>query len=145
MLHRFSDGPDGAYPYGSFIDENGMLYGTTSHGGTSGAGTVFSVRPTGEEMVLYRFGASGGSDDGMYPLAALTDVNGTLYGTTLDGGADDYGSVFGVTTTGKEKVLHSFGGGDDGANPYASLPQRKRKAVRHNLLWWRSRLRGPTR
>jgi uncharacterized repeat protein (TIGR03803 family) len=127
VLHRFSDGPDGAYPYGSLIDENGMLYGTTFHGGTSGAGTVFSVKLTGEEMVLYRFGASGGSDDGMYPLAALTDVNGTLYGTTLDGGADDYGSVFGVTTTGKENVLHSFGGGDDGANPYASLLNVKDK------------------
>jgi uncharacterized repeat protein (TIGR03803 family) len=126
VLHRFGDSSDGAYPYGNLINVNGMLYGTTFHGGVSGAGTVFSVKPTGAEKVLYRFGASSGFD-GLYPFAALTDVNGTMYGTTVDGGANDYGTVFGVTTTGKEKVLHSFGGGDDGANPYASLLDVKGK------------------
>ena len=126
VLHRFGDSADGAYPYGSLINVNGMLYGTTFHGGMGGAGTVFSVKPTGAEKVLYRFGASSGSD-GLYPFAALTDVNGTLYGTTVDGGASDYGTVFAVTTTGKAKLLHSFGGGDDGANPYASLLNVKDK------------------
>lgn len=120
VLHRFGGGSDGAYPYASLINVKGTLYGTTFHGGGfGGPGTVFSIKATGAEKVLYRFGASG--SDGLYPFAALTGVNGTLYGTTLDGGGSGYGTVFGITTAGKEKVLHSFGGGHDGANPYASL------------------------
>jgi uncharacterized repeat protein (TIGR03803 family) len=50
----------------------------------------------------------------------LIDVEGTMYGTTLHGGVSDYGTVFSVTTTGEEKVLHSFNG-FDGANPYSVL------------------------
>jgi uncharacterized repeat protein (TIGR03803 family) len=60
--------------------------------------------------------------DGAYPVAALVDVNGTLYGTTSAGG--DYyelGTIFSITTGGKEKVLHGFGSGTDGANPQARL------------------------
>jgi len=37
--------PDGYYPSGSLIDVHGTLYGTTSQGGSSGGGTVFSVDP----------------------------------------------------------------------------------------------------
>ena len=56
-------------------------------------------------------------------------MNGTLYGTTCEGGAYISGSgiglgtVFSITTTGTEKVLYSFGEGGpfDGANPCAGL------------------------
>ena len=62
---------------------------------------------------------------GYSPAAGLLDVNGTLYGTTQYGGAykDDYGggTVYSVTTAGKEKVLHSFGGPADGCQPNAGL------------------------
>src|ERR1700733_4262403 len=48
-------------------------------------GTVFSLDPaTGAENVLHTFGSNG---DGGKPGARLLDVNGTLYGTTLYGGA----------------------------------------------------------
>jgi uncharacterized repeat protein (TIGR03803 family) len=50
---------------------------------------------------------------------------GNLYGTTLGGGADGFGTVFHLTLTSggkwKETVLHSFASGDDGAGPMASL------------------------
>jgi len=51
----------------------------------------------------------------------MIDVGGTLYGTTIYGGAFQQGTVFSITTSGVEKVLHSFGSGNDGAFPVASL------------------------
>jgi uncharacterized repeat protein (TIGR03803 family) len=108
------------------INVDGTLYGTTTYGGTSkNDGTVYSITPSGGETVLHRF---GGGADGAGPLGALTDVNGTLYGTTQSGGGVGCGSygcgtVFSITASGKETVLHSFGGSGsgDGADPFAGL------------------------
>jgi uncharacterized repeat protein (TIGR03803 family) len=36
---------DGYYPRGGVILLNGNLYGTTSGGGSKGAGTVFEIKP----------------------------------------------------------------------------------------------------
>ncbi|MGA9943620.1 MAG: choice-of-anchor tandem repeat GloVer-containing protein, partial [Candidatus Cybelea sp.] len=88
-----------------------------------GCGTVYSVRPGGAEKVLYRF--SGGSD-GSDPDAALVEVGGVLYGTTANGGGSGCagsgcGTVYSISTTGAETVLHSFGGSPDGATPVAAL------------------------
>ena len=72
---------------------------------------------------LYSFGKrfSGGRE----PKAALIEVNGTLYGTTFAGGSTKCiggcGIVFMITPSGKETVVYRFRGGDDGANPSASL------------------------
>jgi uncharacterized repeat protein (TIGR03803 family) len=120
VLHSFAGTPDGAHSYAGLINVNGTLYGTTVHGGTDGDGTVFTITTSGAETVLYSF--KGGSGDGKYPTqAALLDVNGTLYGTTARGGTNSRGTVFSITTSGKETVLHSFGGSDDGALPYGGL------------------------
>lgn len=43
-----------------------------------------------------------------------------MYGTTFMGGARNVGSVFSVTKSGEEKVLHSFRAGS-GKNPVAGL------------------------
>jgi len=43
-----------------------------------------------------------------------------LYGTTYEGGADGDGTVFSITTSGVETVLHSFDE-TDGRNPTAGL------------------------
>ncbi|MFY9720745.1 MAG: choice-of-anchor tandem repeat GloVer-containing protein [Candidatus Cybelea sp.] len=48
-------------------------------------------------------------------------MRGKLYGTTTAGGAYKGGTVFSITPGGTEKVLHSFGNGDDGADPNAAL------------------------
>lgn len=71
----------------------------------------------GAYKVLHRFRGH----DGANATAGLIDVNGTLYGTTYRGGANRYGSIFSITTTGIEKTLYSFHRGRDGAYPYASL------------------------
>ncbi len=123
VLHSFTGGKDGEYPVAELIrDTAGNLYGTTSGGGAHGLGTVFKLDTAGTETVLYSF--AGGTTDGCDPYAGLLqDKVGNLYGTTYSCGASGVGTVFNVSKTGKETVLHSFAGyPTDGANPYlASL------------------------
>jgi uncharacterized repeat protein (TIGR03803 family) len=61
--------------------------------------------------------------DGDNPYASLiVDAQGNLYGTTMIDGAYGYGTVFKISPTGVETVLHSFTGtGGDGANPISPL------------------------
>ncbi|MGB6739345.1 MAG: choice-of-anchor tandem repeat GloVer-containing protein [Candidatus Cybelea sp.] len=59
--------------------------------------------------------------DGNEPAAGLIDVDGTLYGTTAWGGGYGHGAAFSITSSGTEKVLHSFGKGTDGYYPQAGL------------------------
>src|SRR5579863_10430842 len=58
MLHSFSSNNDGAHPESDLIAVNGVLYGTTTDGGTSSSkcscGTVFSIDSSGNEKVIYR-------------------------------------------------------------------------------------------
>jgi uncharacterized repeat protein (TIGR03803 family) len=124
VLHSFAGGADGANPYAGLIrDSVGNLYGTTLHGGTSSGGIAFRLDKLGNETVLYNFGAV--PTDGTEPMAGLIrDAStGNLYGTTYFGGASGaaQGTVFKLDTSGNETVLYSFSGGNDGANPSASL------------------------
>jgi uncharacterized repeat protein (TIGR03803 family) len=133
LIYSFRGGSkDGSYPVAALTNVNGVLYGTTSRGGgkgcevqsaVTGCGTVFSMTTSGSETVLYRF--QGGTTDGEYPDAALVDVDDTLYGTTPFGGITvcsvGCGTLFGVTTSGKETVLRQFGGSGNGANPKGAL------------------------
>lgn len=120
VLHSFGASRDGIYPVAGLIDVNGTFYGTTGGGGAKGDGTVFSITPSGTEAVVYNF--KGGSADGENPYGSLLDVNGTFYSTTYEGGASNDGTVFSVTPSGKEKVLHTFVGGEaDGSDPVTGL------------------------
>jgi uncharacterized repeat protein (TIGR03803 family) len=70
-------------------------------------------------QVLYSF---SGGNDGAQPLGALVaDQDGNLYGTTVDGGAFNHGTIFKLAPDGTETVLHSFMGGSDGDSPVAGL------------------------
>jgi uncharacterized repeat protein (TIGR03803 family) len=125
---------DGYLPAAGLIfDKAGNLYSTTVGGGAIGSGTVFELMPRQDgswaESVLYSF---AGSSDGGEPMAALTfDPTGNLYGTAEYGGNSgcmgglNCGVVFMLTPDGnghwKQKVLHEFSGGSDGANPLAGL------------------------
>jgi len=133
VLYSFgASATDGWYPVaGLVMDTAGNLFGTTSADGgpnscgLSSCGTVFELvnSPGGyTERVLHRFSES----DGANPLAALiTDSSGNLYGTTSDGGAYGFGTVFELTNSSGNyaiTVLHNFGGTPtDGVMPVASL------------------------
>ena len=127
FIYSFRGTPDGANPYGPVIaDKAGNLYGTTSAGGKSGAGTVYRMSLEGSsyiETVLYSF-RSG--TDGDHPYSGLIiDEKGALYGTTVEGGATGSGTVFKLAPSGSgytESILYSFQGPpNDGAEPYGGL------------------------
>jgi uncharacterized repeat protein (TIGR03803 family) len=134
IVYRFGGGADGFAPYAGLINVGGTLYGTTIAGGGSGCyngfgcGTVFKMSTSGAETVLHTFGVGS---DGAGPEANLLNVNGTLYGTTVGGGANGSGchtidtsgcgTVFLITPSGGERILHSFTGDADGGNPYGNL------------------------
>jgi uncharacterized repeat protein (TIGR03803 family) len=150
ILYGFN-GTDGSIPVGgAIIDGNGNLYGTTAYGGSGtcllfgdnvGCGVVYELSPPTKEggqwtyTVLYNF---QGGKDALFPWGDLVfDKSGNLYGATQFGGGKgttcnqyfdgNCGTVFKLSSPkqkgGKwtEKVLHSFAGGTDGANPNGYL------------------------
>jgi uncharacterized repeat protein (TIGR03803 family) len=126
---------DGSKPMAGLVQAtNGNLYGTTYMDGLAdcpfydtGCGTVFEITPTGTLTTLYSFCSQSGCTDGELPTAALVQAtNGNLYGTTLGGGANGYGTVFKITPTGTLTMLYSFcsqSSCTDGAEPQAGLVQ----------------------
>ena len=109
MLHTFTGGADGGYPYGALIQgANGNFYGTASQGGAAGGGIIFQVTPADVLTVLYAF---TGADDGAYPYAGLIQAaDGNFYGTTVQGGSAGAGTIFQMTAAGILTVLHGFTG-----------------------------------
>jgi uncharacterized repeat protein (TIGR03803 family) len=129
VLHSFGNGTDASAPFsGLTFDTAGNLYGTTEIGGADSAGTVYELSPQAgggwTEKVLYSF-ANNGTDGTVPKAGVIFDATGNLYGTTSAGGTYTLGILFELTPAGggtwTERVLHSFGNGTDGANPYAKL------------------------
>jgi uncharacterized repeat protein (TIGR03803 family) len=123
VLHSFCYS-SGGNASGGLIDVNGTLYGVTARGGSSNDGTVYRLSASGAYKVLYSF---KGGTDGVTPVGTLLNVKGTLYGVTFNGGSSCHnsgggcGTVYNVTTSGQETVLHRFSGSPDGALPEAGL------------------------
>ena len=139
VLWTFTGGGDGAYPYAGLTwDQAGNLYGTTQYRGGNGCylgegcGTVFRLKHAGSRWVLNTLYSFQGGTDGGNPLArVIFGPDGSLYGTTQNGGNSactfGCGTVFNLRpppTACKtalcpwtETVLYRFSGGSDGANP----------------------------
>jgi uncharacterized repeat protein (TIGR03803 family) len=129
VLYNFNGGVTGSEPGSNLIlDAAGNLYGTSPRGGATDYGVVFELSPqTGggwTEQVLHSFSNNG--HDGILPQGGLIfDAGGNLYGTTSGGGVHKGGTVFELApATGggwTESVLHNFGAGADGSEPYGGL------------------------
>ncbi|MGC2112424.1 MAG: choice-of-anchor tandem repeat GloVer-containing protein, partial [Candidatus Korobacteraceae bacterium] len=135
VLYNFDTGfsGNGAGPEaGLSMDVAGNLYGTASTGGPQLAGGVFKLSHRGSGWIytpLYLF--TGGGDGGRPVSRVIFGPNGSLYGTTADGGASNIGTVFNlqpppgicksVRCSWRETVLHSFALDDNGASPEGDL------------------------
>lgn len=121
-IYSFS-GPNGRNPYaGLTIAPGGALYGATMLGGTGcagnngvGCGTAVYLTPPAQggawsETVLYSFGSRAG--DTIEPDSTLElTPGGTLFGTSMTGGANGIGTVFELANPGgvwTEHVIHDF-------------------------------------
>jgi uncharacterized repeat protein (TIGR03803 family) len=117
-LYSFTGGDDGGNPNGLIQNTNGLFYGTTQNGGTAFAGTVFQITTNGLVTSLYSF---TGGNDGANPFAMLAQgPDGNFYGTAFQGGADDNGTIFRITTNGVLDTLVTFGI-TNGDLPFAGL------------------------
>ncbi len=130
--------PNGAFPNAGLIQgKDGYLYGVAQLGGSDasyecngpGCGTVFRISLTGVFTRLHRF--CGGNSptgcthvEGGRPSGHLVQAaDGLLYGTTQQGGIENRGTVFSMTTDGALRTLHFFQqtSSTDGFAPYAPL------------------------
>ncbi len=130
VLHSFMAGEGTSPRAAAIFGTHGELYGTLANDGAYGAGGVFRLNPPAtkggawRETTLYTF--TGGAD-GLGPLCRLVLYKGSLYGTTVKGGASSGGVIFQLTPPAShegawmETVLHSFTCGSDGCIGWAGL------------------------
>ena len=124
-LHVFAGGAhDGCQPSGPLVQAaDGNFYGTTFTGGSPNFGTVFKITAAGAVTILHTFCTQSGCPDGYNPATGLVQgSDGNLYGETLFGGPNGYGSVFKITTSGTLTTLYSFNSAD-GSEPAGGLVQ----------------------
>ncbi len=121
VLHNFTCGYYGEYPYYGVTISGNTLYGTTDSGGPGNAGVVYAVDiPTGTETVLYTFDGS----DGREPSSGLVqDQAGNLYGCRFRGGYEKgYGVLYKLDPdTQTQTVLYKFKNSGDGGGPSGNL------------------------
>jgi uncharacterized repeat protein (TIGR03803 family) len=115
VLYSFqTSGGDGVAPDAGLLEgSDGVLYGTTYHGGSGQAGTVFAINKDGSGYnILRSFQSTGG--DGQRPDNELIEgADGALYGAT------DYaqGTIFKLNKDGSAyAILRTFVGANGDGN-----------------------------
>jgi uncharacterized repeat protein (TIGR03803 family) len=99
ILEAFPSGINGATPIdGLTLDAFGNLWGTTEFGGSTNGGTIFRISPRHTLPDTWTFSVEHsfmGNSDGLFPQSTVAvDSAGNAYGTTLDGGASNMGTVY---------------------------------------------------
>ena len=107
-LASFSNGSSNPAYSGVIMDSSGNLYGTTSSGLVYTNGTVFEL-VKGSSTITTLASFNGTTNGGSPYAGVIIDSSGNLYGTTYDGGAHGYGTVFELAKgSGKITTLASF-------------------------------------
>ncbi|MBI4659958.1 MAG: hypothetical protein HY735_14045 [Verrucomicrobia bacterium] len=112
---------------------DGVLYGTALYGGPGDYGTLFKLNPDGSGFtVLKSFSRDA---NGFLPYGGVVQgTDGALYGTTSEGGATGFGTVFKIQSDGTSfGVLKSFAS-TDGAYPQDGLVQGSDQAL-YGTTW----------
>jgi uncharacterized repeat protein (TIGR03803 family) len=94
-------GSHGSNPSARLIQANdGNFYGVTEYGGANNTGTVFQFTLSGTGSTLYSFGTSSATDATNPEASLIQGTDGSLYGTTWNGGTyqtsgiENFGTVF---------------------------------------------------
>jgi uncharacterized repeat protein (TIGR03803 family) len=114
-LHDFTT-IDGIEPVGSLISDGVFLYGMTMYGGTYSLGTLFKMKLDGTNYTkLLDF---AGSTNGSSPHGSLIYDGTFLYGTTIEGGTNNNGTLFKIKPDGSGYAkLLDFAGATNGDRP----------------------------
>ena len=108
-LHSFYPYPNGVSPAGELTlsSDGATAYGMTPYGGVNDLGIVFKVdTASGAFTRLYDFNLiDGGNPDGTLVLSAAGNF---LYGLTPQGGANNNGTLFRISTSGVFLKLYDF-------------------------------------
>ena len=124
VLHHFTGGAGGVNPLGGIVEgSDGLLYGTTSLGGTNSSGVIFRIDRDGSAFtILHHFRSTG---DCRNPQAELLEASdGALYGTAYSGGGFGRGGVFRINKDGTAYAIVSgfnFGGTEAPRQPIGGL------------------------
>jgi uncharacterized repeat protein (TIGR03803 family) len=130
FLHAFTGGTDGANPIGPLVqDAVGNLYGVAQSGGDhscpeffeaagAGCGVVFKIAKNGTFTVLHTF--AGGADGAVPQGGLLLDSAGNLFGTAVEGGIGENGTIYEIAKDGTYTVIHTFTQAE-GQNPNGGL------------------------
>ena len=121
-VHSFSPtGTAGVNPRSALVEgPDGMLYGSTSTGGSGGTGTIFKIAPGGALTTLHNFSGSQGN-----PSALTLGSDGNLYGTFapfFSWTDSKVGTVFRISPTGAFAVVHAFQRNKSGEMPAGGYP-----------------------
>jgi len=113
---------DCSRPAGALAQSKSGNFRGTGVGSGSGGG-VFKITSEGVETPLYIFCSKTDCADGENPTGGLVlATDGNFYGTTVEGGAENLGTVFKITPGGELTTLQSFNG-TDGSLPFGGLLQ----------------------
>ena len=123
VLHSFNSSlPDFDDSYSGLIQgSDGALYGTTFDDGALGQGSVFRLNKDGTGFQTLHDFADTDSDGG-FPYGNVYEASdGVLYGTTSEGGPEDFGTLYKVNRDGSGyRVLRTFTAtNDEGYLPVA--------------------------
>src|SRR5579872_3596306 len=108
ILHKFTGKQETKPTTGLTVGSDGNLYGTVSYPANY-PGIVFKIAPHVGYTVLHTFSGP----DGYGPASVLVPgSDGNLYGVTGGGGANGYGTLYQITTTGTLTTVYSFAKAD---------------------------------
>jgi len=133
VIYNFNDNAIGSEPNaGVTLDAHGNVYGTNMFYG-AGYGTVYKLsNRSGNWVVSVLYTFTGGMDGAFPASRVVIGPDGSLYGTTSEGGGNGCqshgcGTVFklspspnicrAISCPWEETVLYRFTGGPDGAAP----------------------------